>query len=119
MEAARHTILLLTGGAQRSAESDAVLVREFCSGECVVLCAAHRDLDGAHERCNAPRGFPVEPAKNAVNQAGAIGIAATGRIEHSPRLGAGTLVSAAVRMNGGTLAAARDDERFHVLHDVR
>ena len=84
----------------------------------MVLRAANRDLDGAHERSNTPRGFPVESAKNAVNQAGAIGVATTRRIEHFARLGAGNLVSVAVRVDGRAFAAARHDERLHVLHDV-
>src|SRR5882672_10427909 len=119
METVRHTILLLTSDAQLRAEGDAVLIREFRRCESVILRAANGDLDGAHERSNTPRGLPVESAKDAVNQAGAIGVTATRRVEHFPRAGAGNLVSAAGGVNGGALAAASDDERLHVLHHVR
>src|SRR5687768_11363664 len=108
MEAAGHTILLLTGRPsslrrERRAEGGAVLFRELRRCECVVLRAAHRDLDGAHERGDTPRGFPIETAKDAVNQAGAIGVAAPGRIEHFPGLGAGNLVCLAIGMNDRAL----------------
>src|SRR5688500_18634967 len=104
MKAARHTILfpcVLTGGAhffnrKGRAKRGAVLVGEFRRSECVILRAANGDLDRTHERGDSPRGLPVESAKDAVNQASAIGVAATSRVEHRARLDAGDVVRAAV-----------------------
>ena len=52
----------------------------------VVLRAAVRDLDRAHHRGEPAGVRPVPAVRDAVEQAGAIGVAAAGRIDHRCRL---------------------------------
>src|SRR3989304_7964976 len=62
---------------------------QFIAGRRVILPAAAGDLDRAEQRGQASGGLPVPALLDAVQQAGAIGIAASGRVEQRGRLGAG------------------------------
>src|SRR3990172_9358145 len=77
----------------------------------VILSAAAGDLDRAEQRGQASGGLPVPALLDAVQQAGAIGIAASGRVEQRGRLGAGDDDLLAVGVDGRAFAAAGDDER--------
>src|SRR5690349_7492167 len=76
----------------------------------MVLRAARLDLDGPHERGNMSGGRPVEPVQQAVDESGAVGIAATGGVDHRARLHARDLDCAVARVDGGAGRAVRDDE---------
>ena len=52
----------------------------------MVLCAARLDFYSPHERGNMSGGRPVEPVQQAVDESGAVGIAATGGVDHRARL---------------------------------
>src|SRR6185503_4586858 len=105
--------------AQWLTEGCAILFREFRRREPVILGALHGDLDRAHERCNAPGRLPIEPAQDAVDQAGAIRIAAAGGIQDLARRGAGNMVHLAIGVDHRPFGAAGDDQGFHVFHAIR
>src|SRR5262245_36201311 len=67
------------------AESLMKTVPELVQRESVVLRADGRDLDRAEERRDAPGRFPVDAAQEAVHEAGAISVAAAGRVDHRRR----------------------------------
>jgi len=48
----------------------------------MILSAAAGDLDGAHDGGKAPGGLPVKTLRNAVQQTGAVCIAAAGGIDY-------------------------------------
>ncbi len=64
-----------------------ITLSELIHCETVVLGSMLFDLDGAHERGDAPRDLPVQPLVEAVKQSGTIGIAAAGRIAQGLGLG--------------------------------
>src|SRR5579875_1566020 len=84
---------------ERVAELHLVLVAEFVQRETLVLGSGMRDLQRAHQRCNASNHRPVEPAQDAENQPRAIGIAAAGGIDHVARLGSRNGMGRAFRVD--------------------
>lgn len=78
----------------------------------MVLRAALRDLERAHQRGELAGPAPVPAGADTVKQAGAIGVAATGRVENRIRLDAGNADAIAAGVNLRTVAAERDDQRL-------
>ena len=66
-----------------------VQVRQFVARMAVVLPAAAGDFQRSHQRGEPPGGLPVPALLDAVQQAGAVGIAAAGGVDHSFGLGGG------------------------------
>eukprot|EP00825_Cyclidium_porcatum_P029940 TRINITY_DN3184_c0_g1_i14.p1 TRINITY_DN3184_c0_g1~~TRINITY_DN3184_c0_g1_i14.p1 ORF type:complete len:414 (-),score=39.68 TRINITY_DN3184_c0_g1_i14:727-1968(-) len=71
------------------------------------------DLDRTHHCRQTAGGRPVETVGNAVEQAGTVGVAATGRIENFFGLDTGNIVALTVGVDLGPLATARYDQRLH------
>src|SRR3990172_9500508 len=87
---------------------------EFLRREAVILGAMMRDLDGTDERGDAAGGFPVHAAPQAIEQAGAIGVTATGRVGDLGNRYHRDFDHAPVGINAGAARAERDDQSLHV-----
>src|SRR5579862_7329217 len=87
---------------------------ELGGGKAVILCAARLDLDGAHQRGNMSGLAPGEAAQQSVQEPGTVSVTAAGRVDHGAYPGGRDRELLAARVDGGTLGAARDDQRLDV-----
>ena len=84
----------------------------------MVLPATAGDLERAEQRSQPSGSLPVPALLDAMQQPGAIGVAAAGRVEQCGRLGAGNDDLLAARVDGRSFAAARDDEGARQLGEL-
>src|SRR6185437_1945592 len=77
----------------------------------VILAAARRDLDRTEHRRELPGALPVPSGGDAVQKTGAVGVAATGRVDDGGRPSRCNGMRRAVRVNDRAFTAERDDER--------
>src|SRR5574343_2085303 len=94
------------------AESLAVTLGDCLAARRVVLAAAMGDLDRPHDRRQAAGRRPVQAIGDTVEQAGAIGIAAAGRVDDLVGLDAGDVVALA-GIDFGAFATTGNDQRLH------
>ncbi len=84
----------------------------------MVLRALMADLDRTHQTGQSAGGGPVEPVAQAVQYAGAEGIAATGRIDRLFDRDARNVDALAGRMDFGAQFATRDDQCGDARRDL-
>ena len=84
----------------------------------MVLPAARTYLERAHERGELPGGAPIHAFGNAIQQTGAVGVPASGRIDDAVDLDARDLQSLALRVNLGPRAAMGHNQRFHPFRQI-
>ncbi|MDV7390378.1 hypothetical protein RZS08_03450, partial [Arthrospira platensis SPKY1] len=85
----------------------------------MVLGAGAGDLQGPQQRGQPTGDFPVRLVHESVQQAGAIGIAASGRIHHRAGLHRRNVQPPVADPDDGALRAAGDDQRPHPRGDLR
>src|SRR5688572_15993191 len=90
---------------RRIAESIPETFLHVLPGRCMVLRAAFGDLDRAHDCAQLPGAWPVPGARDAVEQPGPVGVAASGGIDHIVRLNARDLVASTVGQDHRALGA--------------
>lgn len=78
----------------------------------VALAALVRDLDRTHHRRQRAGALPVPLVGDAVEQAGAVGVAATGRIDDGIRFDAGDFNALSMGVDARTFGTERDDQRL-------
>src|SRR5712691_393906 len=107
-------ILLAAGTGPTSSkigpEISAEQALDFNEARGMILAAARRDLDRAHQRRESAGLRPVEARGNTVKKAGAVGIAAAGGIHHFGCLDARNLDPLAVGVDDRTLRTAGKHE---------
>src|SRR6266568_2089272 len=81
----------------------------------MVLPPARSDLDRSHEGREPAGLFPVEPRGDAVENTGAIRIAAAGGGHHFGRLNARDVDPLTVHVDGGPFRAPAKDEGFETV----
>src|SRR5688500_5701564 len=84
----------------------------------MVLRAPMRDLDRPHDRAQFTRRGPVPALREAVEEPGAIGVAAAGRIGERLCRNARNLVALPAGEDERAFRAERDDQRFQVPGEV-
>src|SRR5574343_1601915 len=94
------------------AEGLAVTLGDCLAARRVVLAATMGNLDRAHDLRQSSVRRPVQAIGDAVEQAGAIGIAAAGRIDDLVSLDAGDVVALA-GIAFGAFATTGNDQRLH------
>ena len=77
----------------------------------MVLSAAMRDLDRAHDCRQTPRPLPLPALFDAVEQAGAVGVAAAGGVEDRVGRRTRNIVTPSIGVNVRAGRAERNDER--------
>jgi hypothetical protein len=92
---------------------------ELVTRGAVVLPAALGDLDCPHEAAEAPRGFPVESAGDAVQDAAAVGVAAAGGVEDGGGFRGRDVDAAASGVDFRALGATCDDQRLDMARQRR
>src|SRR6185503_1167159 len=91
---------------------------DLVAARSVVLRAALRDLDRAHHRRELAGVGPAPAAGDAVEESGAIRVAAAGGIDHLLRLRYRNLVAFAAGEDKRALSAERDHQRFHAARQL-
>src|ERR1700722_18791769 len=104
---------------QRHAEACPETSGKFFRREAVVLSAADLDLDRTQERGDPSGRLPIKAVNETMNEAGAIGVPATGRIDDRPRRGARDHKLAIPGVDQRAFRPARHDECLHVLKNLR
>ena len=97
------------------AESSLVLAGDVVPAQFMVLATAMGDLDGTHEGSQTTGFFQIPTLLQAVEQAGAVGIAAAGGIGQFRWLDAGNVDAATFGIDLGAFAAEGDDQGFYIL----
>lgn len=92
-------------------------VGELRGGELVPLIAPGFDLDLAHETPHAAGGLPILALHQALQQAGAVGVPATGGVNHLPGRGGGDVNLPALCVDDRPGAAAGDHQGLHQIQD--
>src|SRR6056297_722147 len=101
------------------AEGGAEARGELIGGETVVLGAVVLNLDGSHEGRQASDGLPVHVVHEAIEQAGAIGVAATGGVVDGGHRDRGDVrAHVGPGVDHRALPALGDDQGLDPVHDV-
>src|SRR6266542_4704541 len=84
----------------------------------MVLPPARSDLDRSHEGREPAGLFPVEARGDAVENTGAIRVAAAGGVHHVGRLNARDVDPLTVHVDDGPFRAPGKDERFETVRNL-
>ena len=111
--AAHVEALIVTLGA----EGLPVALADFVSARRMTLAALVCDLDGTHHGRQRARLFPVPTVRDAIEQAGTIGVAATGRVDDGVGFDAGNLDDLSVCVNARAFSTKCDDQRVNARRE--